>query len=241
MKIQKKSLSLLLPILLISNLLASAAPTLLHGADSDPFIKTWRTFNGNGNSDYQLQISGRSQGYSVNYNGPSNEFYQSDSCNATSSATIDCPQNVHLSRNDERHSMTVNSTSGSQLFYDPQYPPVLSSVIGVWQASVKNSGKTTYFIKVMPGNSSSEYIINTESQGSDGCFRAENNVYYVTPQTDGTQLFKANEWGKEYSFTFNPIKNQITQGELGEYDAFYAGYCVRIFYNSEVKAVFNKI
>lgn len=235
----KKFISILalsiLTILFFNNVTLAANSNLPKSQTGDPFIQRWIYFDGF--NTYQLDISiSRAPGnsYSVSYDIPF-EHFSSDLCNATSSNTIQClsgAYRVNLSRDDERHSVILTSSSGSYTFYDPDHLPASNPIIGSWEGHLNYDGNEslTVILKIMQGGSSNEYVATTESRGTRGsCIDKYRYIYQVTANADNTLTFTSQQFitGK-YSFKLDPIKKQISKPSPSS-NRFNAGTCIDLY------------
>lgn len=186
----------------------------------DPFIKVWKYFDGV--NTYSLNITSSpapGQDYSIYYTFPGGSS-STDMCGISSNLSFSCVTGESVTRNDAAHSLTLTSRYSSYVFYDPDYMPVPSKLLGNW--SMTRSGGTRYTISIMSAPKENDYNVITSFFDDRGnkCYIGVPDIYHAEINSDGSQTLSRDR----YSFKYDPQKNQIVNPHPGK--NFYAGLCV---------------
>jgi hypothetical protein len=218
--------------------IASHAASITHSLN-DPFINTW--IHSDGINSYNLNVStshAPGHAYSVKFTTPSSSF-SSDICDAISNTTIECSPGAYgatLVRDDNLHAITLTSSSGSGIYYDPNYLPKANPIAGVYRGYIKRN--TPYqielIIKIMQTDNKNAFAILTESYQANGgsCGGGLPTTYSVSVNPDNTLLFTYNGTFTHYSFKLDPAKLQIT-GDPSQRN-FDAGLCASLYENNDL-------
>lgn len=205
----------------------SAAKESYFGSISDPFIQEWDYFDGINIFKLTIQKSPMpEQDYALKYTflGGSSSTAM---CKITSPTSFKCVSGDMVTRDDVTHSVKITSPLGSYVFYDPNYMPPASDVLGKWHAEYQSSYYVNYDIQIRRGSKEMEYLVTTSYSDDRGnhCYDNTPLVYYAEKTSDGSELIHRDQQ-PYYSFRFkyDPLMKQIANPNADQ--KFSIGFCI---------------